>query len=156
MMDHYQCIDVTERAHEISPKVSASCNFGILSPRFPKASCLNFSNLKTKVRTKNIIEFGDVELDLSGLEQLVNIGQTNGIIAALKQLSKISESSMSKSISLHEAMCVLDQQIEDHGLQESLSPGYFHGNLFKPRIYEIAGALNRLRKDGCLVQRNVN
>jgi hypothetical protein len=95
---------------------------------------------KVKVFSRSAISYGSVQLDLSGLEQLVAISQISAIANALQQIPRISNHDQS----LPTVLEALDKQINAGGL-DSLAPGHDHGGMFRPRALEIAGALNRLR-----------
>ena len=159
MMDNYQCLDVTERAHGISPPLppSKTVSFGPITPRYPKGASFS-PNGKVRVRTKHVIDYGSIgELNLSGLEQIVTIGQTNSIIAILQKLpafmeEKRQQKSSLRPMSLGEWLEELNSFVNQRGLNDAYAPGQFNGNLVRPRIYEIAGAINRLRSDGAIAQ----
>lgn len=183
MMDNYKCVDVTEKAHSIAgPIVSdktktTSDKFGTITPRYPVGNAFHPNN-KVRVRTKNVIEYGNIgELDISGLEQVVNLGQTHGIVAALQRVPTFleeqssqpdaspptsknddkhnnhsSSSSSGKVVSLQLLMHYINNMIDKKGLNQAFTPHQFNGNLARPRLFEIAGAINRLRKEGNMVQ----
>ena len=158
MMDCYQCLDVTERAKEISRKSlvsngdngnkSSNKPFGKIVDRYPVPSSFN-PNGKVSVRSKSIISYGNVDLDLSSLEQVTSQSQTNAILAALTLIPSMSSSG---KMSLSDLMIGLRSKLDIDGL-ELLSPNSFHGGLAMPRIYEIAAAINRLRRHETLVQK---
>jgi predicted ABC-class ATPase len=84
--------------------------------------------------------YGEQVIDLSFLEQLVETGQTRAIGRIIHlYASKYLESSTPLREGLEKAL----EEIEEKGL-DSLMP-YKVGNLVKPRSFEIAGAINRLR-----------
>jgi len=163
MMDCYTCHDVTERAKTIATNAnkaieasngnlhhtsSAPLPFGDITPRCPVGQSFKAKG-KVAVRATNVISYGDVELDLSGLEQIVSTSQTNSISSALQ---KIGSSSTSGRSTLLEVIASIDATLDRDGL-DALAPGQFHGGLARPRSFEIAGAVNRLRVDGNMVQK---
>ena len=89
------------------------------------------------------IRLGDLpELDLSGLEQLVEHSQTRAICEALQHLGSTALSSGEAPIdSVLEA---LEAAIASGGL-DVLRPQWKLGNLAKPRMLEVHAALSRLR-----------
>jgi predicted ABC-class ATPase len=103
---------------------------------------------KVRVTRRGIISYGETELDLTGLEQIVSTSQTNAISAALQSLPSLETA---PDISLYDALKHLDGTIDGIGL-DVLTPGHFNGALARPRLLEIAGAVNRLRKDGSIKQ----
>ena len=157
MMDCYSCHDVTTRAKQIAATRAANAgalaasqdNFGNVTPRCPVAAAFKPSG-KVSVRSKSIVSYGDVELDLSALEQLVCKEQTNAITLAIQRLSTLlpPDSKMTIFQVLTQLNALLDQ---GDGL-DALSQGTFDGTLARPRIFEIAGAINRLRSAGSFAQ----
>ena len=83
MMDCYKCFDVTERAKQIvasapQPDKHLSSDpipFGTIRPRYARGNSFQ-ANGKVAVRSKDTISYGEVDLDLSTLEQLVTKSQT--------------------------------------------------------------------------------
>jgi len=160
MMDCYKCIDVTERAKQISLNCNSLLSnningtnnsnkpFGKIVNRFPVPSAFH-PNGKVSVRSKSVISYGDVDLDLSDLEQVTSQSQTNAILAALELIPSLSSSG---KMNISDLMIGLKSKLEIDGLQ-ALAPNSFHGGLALPRIFEIAGAINRLRRERILVQK---
>ena len=68
-------------------------------------------------------------------------------MAALQRLPELSKRSQSFRDNLNE----LDERIDNEGL-DSLTPGQCNGGMARPRLYEIAGAINRLRRDNSITQ----
>lgn len=163
MMDCYKCLDVTERAKQIvansstsgAHQSSASVPFGAVTPRYAHGNAFN-ANGKVAVRSKETISYGEVgDLDLSALEQLVSKPQTSAVSAGLQTFAKLAGNG---SVTLSDALVGLEKAIDQGGL-DALAPGQFNGGLARPRAFEIAGAINRLRTTGGLVQsqnRNAN
>uniref|UniRef100_A0A7R9Z7Y9 Uncharacterized protein n=1 Tax=Pseudictyota dubia TaxID=2749911 RepID=A0A7R9Z7Y9_9STRA len=158
MLDCYKCLDVTGRAKEIAAS-AASANgsaqheassrlpFGKIAPRCPIGSAYK-PNDKVNVRAKTVISYGDVELDLAGLEQIASLSQTNALSLSLQRVATIGTG----SAMLTDVLASMNSTLDKDGL-DSLSPGQFHGGLARPRLYEIAGAVNRLRRDGNMCQK---
>jgi hypothetical protein len=65
-------------------------------------------------------------------------------------LQRISETAAGKTLA--HVLADIDVKIDREGL-DALAPGHFHGGLARPRLFEIAGAANRLRKSGNMVQK---
>lgn len=152
MMDCYQCRDVTKKAKEIASKAGtkmiSDVSFGVVPHRFPVGAAFTPTN-KVAVRSVAMISYGDIEIDLTGLEQLVNKSQTTAISFALQLLSRIASK---QQLSVRDICTQLDKTIDNNGL-DALADGIFHGGFARPRSFEIAGAINRLRKEGTLVQK---
>jgi len=156
VMDSYKCYDATERAKAIvasSAKSSTSSHTASQSVKFRSTNCKRFingssfvPNGKVKTISKNIVNFGEIEIDLSCLEQLVSKAQTTAISAALQQLPE-----QATGHSFIDTLEQLVKRLDNEGLA-ILAPGQFHGGMARPRIYEIAGAINRLRMNSTITQ----
>jgi predicted ABC-class ATPase len=156
LMDCYKCEDATERAKQIVAECDKSSGsqpssevtpFGAIRQRHPTTKEFSPSG-KVRVTRRGIISYGETELDLTGLEQIVSTSQTNAISAALQRLAT---SDTAPGISLYDALKALDGTIDGGGL-DVLAPGHFNGALARPRLLEIAGAVNRLRQAGSIKQ----
>jgi predicted ABC-class ATPase len=157
MLDCYKCLDVTERAKTIvvnarsaegsSPIVSVA--FGTIRSRHLVGPAFA-ANGKVRVSSKGNISYGDTELDLSALEQLVTKSQTMAISNALQRLPSLA---LHKHKTLPESLLVLEKIMNEQGL-DALTPSQFHGGMSKPRRFELAGAVNRLRRDLSVVQQD--
>jgi predicted ABC-class ATPase len=158
-MDCYNCLDVTERAKQIVANsmgtsyphtASAGVPFRPIQPRKLVGTAFS-ANGKVKVSSQHTISYGEAQLDLAGLEQLVTKSQTSAVANALQQIPGISN----HDHSLPAVLAALDQQINAGGL-DTLAPGQYHGGMSRPRALEIAGALNRLRtrENSIVVQPN--
>jgi predicted ABC-class ATPase len=156
LMDCYKCEDATERAKQIVAECDKSSGsqpsfeavpFGAIRQRYPTMKEFSPAG-KVRVTRRGIISYGETELDLTGLEQIVSTSQTNAISAALQSLPS---SETAPGVTLYDALKALDGTIDDIGL-DVLAPGHFNGALARPRLLEIAGAVNRLRQDGSIKQ----
>jgi predicted ABC-class ATPase len=147
MMDCYRCIDVTARAKEIAGSDQVcSIPFGCIKPRMP--ICDQFKpEGKVNTRSKTTISYGDIELDMSGLEQVVSKSQASAIAHALQTISGFPSGP-----TLNETLLKLDQQVERQGLGIT-APGLYHGGLSRARSIDIAAAMNRFRKGSAMKQK---
>ena len=156
LMDSYSCYDVTNRAKQIAASRSTNkgalaasmAAFGNVTPRCPVGTAFSPNNGKIAVRSKALIAYGDVELDLSGLEQIVSKEQTNAISLALQRLTALEKGS---KMTIFQVLVQLNALLDHEGL-EALTNGQFDGSLARPRTFEIAGAINRLRASGSFIQ----
>jgi len=156
LMDSYSCYDVTNRAKQIAASratnngalAASRASFGNVTPRCPVGTAFNPNNGKITVRSKALITYGDVDLDLSGLEQIVSKEQTNSIALALQRLTALENGS---KMTIFQVLTQLNALLDHEGL-EALTNGQFDGSLARPRTFEIAGAINRLRVKGSFVQ----
>ncbi|UOR13310.1 ABC-ATPase domain-containing protein [Halobacillus amylolyticus] len=152
MMDQYVPHHVTEQAKQIAAKYPSKRqtleeSFGTLPARsFEAQSIQARKGKKEKVQAKGraLILMGRTELALDAVEQLVDPSQTNLIADLLLHLSK--KGWLDKNYSLKELLDKIDQQLDEEGLA-SIAPfkDQHPGELARPRRFEIASALNRLR-----------
>ncbi len=150
MMDEYIPRDVTDKAKEIAQLVNTGradeggARFDAPSPRKPVASSFDPSRGKrdVKINAKGLkqILFGRHMIDLSAVSQLIDESQTRAVGEAVYYYA---ERIARNAPDLYEGMNLLMQDIEKNGL-DVLSP-YKLGNLAKPRLFEIASAINRMR-----------
>ncbi|RLA83905.1 MAG: ATPase [Deltaproteobacteria bacterium] len=150
MMDSYRPRCVTQRAKEIS-KVYASRrrdeggeNFGTITPRAPKPESFDPSrgkrDVKIDIKGLKAILFGTTLIDLSALEQLVDESQTRAIGA---MIHRYAQRYADGKRSLKEGLELLMAEVREKGL-DCLVP-YKPPNFAMPRIFEVAGAINRMR-----------
>lgn len=150
MMDEYQPGDVTERARQIAAlegyqrSEADKVNFGQIDVRMPQKDNFKAASRRErfKVRNKNKISFGHVDVDLSGLEQLVETGQTRGIVALLQVLR---DKYMNGRQTIADITDKLYDDIDQNGLALVLAGKQHRGDLALPRRQELCAALNRYR-----------
>ncbi|MFG6149638.1 ABC-ATPase domain-containing protein [Halobacillus sp. B23F22_1] len=152
MMDQYVPYNVTNRAKEIAGKFPSKRQmteegFGRLPSRhFLPQSIQARKGKKEKVQAKGrtLILMGSTEIDLDGVEQLVDASQTRMIADLIMHLYK--KGLLSKQQPLSQLLDQIDNQLNKEGLA-SFAPykDQHPGELARPRRYEIAAALNRIR-----------
>jgi len=150
MMDSYQPRCVTKRAKEIA-RIHATkrmneggTSFGKITPRQPFSHSFDASRGRREVKidakgTRTIL-YGYTTIDLSYLEQLVEPSQTRTIGLMIHYYS---EHYLEKTQNLREGLKKVMEDVYEKGF-DILLP-YKLGNLAMPRIYELAGAVNRMR-----------
>ena len=152
-MQDYQPLDVTETAQRIAREfrtkreIETSSPLAEVRPRIPVWDSLDPSRgkreVKIEARSVDAIAFGHEVIDVSGVEQLVDASQTRAIGYALHLASRRSMEGGVQAI-----VQGLVELFDDAGL-DGLDP--FHqgerhpGNFARPRAFEIAAVLNRLR-----------
>ena len=150
-MDEYQPRDATERAATVArelPLGEAAARqprpWVRAAPRIPDPHSLDPSRGRRAERVRSVktraIEFGREEIDVALLYQLVDPAQCRAIGDALLLLSR---ELCDGSTSVPELLDAIDDLIEQGGLEEVAEPGF--GDRARPRRYEIAAALNRMR-----------
>ncbi len=150
MMDNYQPRCVTYRAKEIALKHTSrrmdegGASFGKITPRQPLSHSFDASRgrreVKIDAKSMRTILYGPTTIDLSYLEQLVDPSQTRTIGLMIHYYS---EHYLEKTQNLREGLTKLMEDVQEKGF-DILLP-YKVGNLAMPRIYELAGAINRMR-----------
>jgi len=149
MLDNYLAQDVTREAKalaDIQETIETSTtSIQYASPRILKRSCLNpqFRGNKEKIQAfaTRALRYGDTEIDLSRLEQLVDRAQ----LQAIGYLMSYYYNRFSgEEKGLVEALEELLLLVESKGL-DCITP-YITGTLAMPRIQELAATINRLRK----------
>jgi len=148
-MNKYQPIDVTQQALKIAGSSSVrrlvehSGQSLKITKRIPLADSINPENQYGKIgiyaRETYRINFGGQDIDLTDLEQLVELSQTRAIGFAINYAKKY----MDKSTILRDVIKKVTDDITEHGLDiidKKISPNFAS---FRP--FELAFALNRLR-----------
>ncbi len=156
MMHNYMPAEVTQRAREVAQqypthrKVEIPTPWKTLQERIPLPGTLRADKgkkmVKIEARGLETLQYGKEIVDLRYLEQLVDNSQTRAIGYAIYQAT---QRWMDGKRSLTEILEALEQYILTHGL-EALAPfrrGEEHpGNFARPRRFEVAAALNRMRQ----------
>ncbi len=150
MMDEYRPVNVTSRARQIvetqpsQRKSEGGTDFGRIPRRVPLRESFDPSRGRREVRidSKGLdhIRFGTTSIDLSALEQLIDPSQTRAIGEAIHHYSVHY---VGKDLSLREGLQRLMENLEKRGLDVLTDSKV--GNLAKPRLLEIAFAINRMR-----------
>jgi hypothetical protein len=117
--------------------------------RIPVASSIDSSRgrkeVAISVRALDQIRFGSEDIDLRAVEQLIDISQTRAIANAVHLGA---ERYMDGRRTLSKILDELEALFDSQGLDE-LDPfhrvGRHPGNYARPRRFEIAAAINRLR-----------
>ncbi|MCF7958456.1 MAG: ABC-ATPase domain-containing protein [Phycisphaerae bacterium] len=148
-MHDYQPQDYTEQAKAVAEKYRAERqpeggeSFGQLHDRIPVRNSFDPSrnNRAVKISTngRHSIGFGRTDIDLTAVEQIVNISQTRAIAEAIYYATRY----MDGQKNLTQVLDLVEQDIQTHGLDVlSNEPT---GNFAIFRKLELAAAINRLR-----------
>jgi predicted ABC-class ATPase len=150
-MDAYQPHDVTGHAREIAaaqplgdaaPRAPGA--WPTAPPRIPLPDSLNPRRGRRPERVRAVktraIEFGQEEIDVSLLYQLVDAAHCRMIGDLLLHLARCL---CDGSRDLPHILAALESDLQDHGLGALAAPGF--GDRARPRRFEVAAALNRLR-----------
>ncbi|HET7615856.1 MAG TPA: P-loop domain-containing protein, partial [Bacillales bacterium] len=152
MMDQYRPHDVTREAKDIASEritdrnKEGGAHFGAMMKRSPLSVSLNSKKgKKEKVTARGLarIQYGTTDIELDQVEQLVDASQTRAIGGILHHLEKKNRLGQKNFAELLEQ---IESQIEKSGLASFTPfPEQHPGELARPRTFEIAAALNRLR-----------
>lgn len=150
MMDTYQPRCVTNHAKEIAQKQvslridEGGPSFGKVASRKPLPESFDPRRGKHDVRIDArglpTILFGRTTIDLACLEQLVDVSQTRAIGHLIHYYG---QRYLNQTANLREGLQRVFRDLEEKGL-DVLVP-HKVGNLALPRIFEVAGAINRMR-----------
>ena len=151
MMDEYVLKDVTQHAKDIAQsdgyqrKVSSHNQFGHISSRIPLRASFNQKGKRDRFKAKglNVVTYGKETIHISGLEQLVDDSQTQGLAM---MLSYVKNELLDDKSTIVELTNCLYQRIEKHGL-DVISNHHGHPvHLALPRKQEFIATLNRYRR----------
>jgi len=151
MMDHFAPNDVTAEARAISVRFATqeseaqfkACGvapFGSVAQRIPETISQGHVE-KVQTRTKSVISFGDEDIDVSAVEQLVEKAQTRAIADAILMFKRSLADGRKSILQLVEEM---DTMWDAKGL-DALNPSMHFGHYARPRTFELGATLNRLR-----------
>jgi predicted ABC-class ATPase len=165
MMRDFQPEDVTDAAQRIAAEQPSARKNEVrealqpIRPRAPLAASFDPSRGRRDVaisaKSRELILYGRRELDLRDVTQLLDTSQTRAVAYAIHLASEGLMGGGGKGASaatLSEVLDALDEILDRDGL-DALDPrarggpdGPAHpGNLARPRRFEIAAAINRLR-----------
>jgi len=150
MLDEYRPGDVTSQTREIikrfrsERKNEGGGNFGEVSHRVPLSESFDPQRGKrdVKIDAKGLrtILYGKTSIDLSQVEQLLDVSQTRAIGEIIHYYSqRYSREGETLGVGLNKVM----DDLEEKGL-DILSRNNM-GNYALPRIFEVAAAINRMR-----------
>jgi predicted ABC-class ATPase len=151
MMDSYRPYNVTGKAREVARdlpvnrirEVGCDFSFSHRSPQPESIKPFKGRKLKLDCRGLSTVLVGRENVDISQVEQIVHPSQTRAIAYAIYHASR---KHMDGKTSLLDVLKAVKHDIEEGGLDVLALKGRKKpNNLAKPRIFEIAAAVNRLR-----------
>ena len=166
MMNNYEASDVTSEARQIASQVSNSrvsenrSALEELTTRRPVAESIQSARgrkpVKISARSRELIAYGQDDIDLRHLTQIVDTSQTRAIawaihLAAEHLMKSRAKDSASPRPELADVLDALESIFEEEGLDVLGHPSHaagradHPGRLARPRRHEVAGAINRLR-----------
>lgn len=155
MMQEYQPVDVTERARRVAREfqtqrtIESTAPLVKTEPRIPLRDSLDPSRghreVKIDAKSVDAIVFGHEVIDLSGVEQLVDVSQTRAVGFALHLASRrVLDGQMGVNAVVQSVVRLLTEAGLDV-LDPFRKDEHHPGNFARPRALEISAALNRLR-----------
>lgn len=144
--------EVTEEARRIASTIPSGLSderdvqdstFAPVPPRCPMLGTLDMvrdGKVRVNARGRGTIEVGQTTLELGLVEQLVDPSQTRAIASILERGAQLA----GEGITLATILAKLEAEMDAGGL-DVLKSGWHAGDLARPRSFEIATALNRLR-----------
>ncbi len=149
MMDTYEPRDVTQQAHALARPIEDSPPglppFEHQAARCPGPQALDASRGKRPVKIDTpetgLLRYGRHRIDLSQVEQLIDIGQTRAIGLMIHYFARHYATDCR---SLVEGLRRVMDDAEQFGLDRFSE--YKVGNLALPRLFELAAAINRIRE----------
>ncbi len=149
-MENFQPHNVTEKAKAIAAKHlnervgEGGEEFGDITPRVPLGESIDPSRgrraVKLKVRDVSEVAFGEEDIDLAAVEQIVEPAQLRSIASAIVYGK---EKYLDRRRTIPEILMAVMTDIEAKGLD--ILTEFPQGNLALFRRFELAAALNRLR-----------
>ena len=150
LMDEYRPGDVSERVRKVvktmpSKRISEGGEaFAAIRPRHPQPQSFDprrgKRDVKIDAKSLKTILFGSTSIDLGSLEQLVDWSQTRALGEAILYFARHCAS---HELSLREGLEQLERELDQQGLDRLTR--FKTGNLARPRVFEIAAAINRMR-----------
>ena len=148
MQENYTSRDVTHEAKALARPLPADPPFGHVAARVPQREGVSAVREgdrpgmeKVSIGGKHEVRFGDQEINLHALHQIADKSQTRAIGDAI---IAARNGFIDGNADLKTVLKKLDDKISREGL-DALNPGRFIGNYARPRRYEVAAAMNRLR-----------
>ncbi len=157
-LEAYRPCDVTARAHAIAadapdpPRPAPATPLRRPAARVPLRESFDARrgrrDVRFQARDRDEIVYGTTEIDLRAVPQLFDASQTRAIAGAIHLAA---ERLVDGTSSLSEILDALDAFFDEEGL-DPLDPfhrdGRHPGALARPRRFEIASAINRMRSLG--------
>ncbi len=150
MMSSYAAEEVTARAHEIAAstpgRIEEHSGFPAVAARVVDPGSLDPAGRQGRrritARGTDTLTFGEDDVDLSAVEQVVDRSQVTGIGRAMALLG---DHVLDGGITLAEGLDLVDAQVAREGVDALRDGPRDPADLALPRRHEVAAAVNRLR-----------
>jgi predicted ABC-class ATPase len=148
MMDNYQPVDATQRAHELArPGIAAESEIDRIvqhSGRIPIKNCLSVLGPSGKPKIKafgtRLLQFGEEDIPLQALEQLVDTAQ---LLSIGYLIEKYGQDETVLDGDIVDGLGVIYERLKQNDF-DSITP-YPMGKLALPRLQELIAVINRMR-----------
>ncbi|TMW55050.1 hypothetical protein Poli38472_013812 [Pythium oligandrum] len=143
MMDSYEPRDVTVEAKAIASKhgeIRQEDEFGGFRARIPLRRGFEVSG-KVVSRGLDRIQYGDVDLDLGAVEQIVEPSQVRAIADAIQSAREF----MDGRRTLKDVLLAMEEAMDRSSSLDTIGMHSKSGFYARPRRFELAAAINRLR-----------
>lgn len=148
MLDRYHPLDVTDRARALAAvptgRAAEANAFPVVTHRVVDPRSVDphrGGRFRVSGRGRDALLFGESEVDLRAVEQIVDPSQVTGIGLALAHCVRAGH--LDGKATVAEVLDRLDADLADSGVEAVR--GGFLGDFVLPRRLEVAAALNRLR-----------
>ncbi|TFB13164.1 ATPase [Filobacillus milosensis] len=153
MMDQYVPVNVTEKARQIANEnpvewPEAAQTFGKWTDRQVVRDSIKKKlghKAKVQAKGKHTIMLGREAIDLSLVEQIVDVSQTRMVANMLKYMAM--HAPVKQDLTVPEWLDYFEEEVNKKGLSFTQKNQEEHpGDLAMPRRFELAAAINRLRQ----------
>ena len=142
LMENYRPREVTKQARELAdPAPKPPGPLSPIQPRVPLRAGL--APGKIRARNEQRVGYGDQEIELSAVEQILDVAHAASIAEALRLLHELLIDDRRHLITILDA---LDAILDDEGVEALAPRNYPPGDLIRPRRHEVAAALSRHRQ----------
>jgi predicted ABC-class ATPase len=149
-MNEYEPHDVSDRARDLIQRRGIESNETIsVADRIPDPKTIDptrRNRTKTRARGTEEIGFGNEQIDLRQVEQIVDASQTRGIAEVLVHAK--SKGIIDGDRSVNEILDAIDELLRKQPIDVVSGFRGHPGDFARPRRYEISAAINRLRSLG--------
>ncbi len=157
LLDEYRCMDGTSKVRSLLGNLEKQEKFPFDIPAPRELSIRNFDPSYTNTRLQKTapvrikplrkspgkLEYGMDLIDLKAIPQLVEAPQTQTIGMLILELRKKLAASSGTGRTMRDMLEEIENRISEQGL--SIVESDYPGTLSKPRLYELAAAVNRMR-----------
>ena len=150
MMDSYEILDMTKKAHELAGEIGELSQQNLLKldlqvNRKPTTKMISGQrgrhDFKFDVKELSVISYGEHRIQMDRVEQLMDKGQSRAIAWIIHYYATHLYSKMGMVPAIEEVLTKIKTSDLDSVTE------YKIGNLALPRKYEILAAINRIRED---------